>query len=154
MKKIVLLFVSALLVLSSCNGWKQVPNRLEKLVDKIEARGDDFSEEDWNKVSAEYDEIIQQYSDHQDKYTLDESKRVVKAVGRYHALVIKRGFKNAASFVNDIISNAPAYLEGLGDAIEETEEDAKEAIEEGAEGVVDKISEGVENILDKLDNLF
>lgn len=154
MKIKVFLIVAALLVLSSCNNWKQVPSRLERLVDKIEERGDDFSESNWEKVRAEYYDIMDQYYEYRDKYSSEDSNRVLKAAGRYHALMLKRGFKDAASYINGIISNAPAYLEGIGEALEETEDDTLDAIEEGVENVVDKISEGVENILDKLDNLF
>ena len=154
MKRLLILMMAALITLSSCSGWKQVPGNLEKLVEKIEKSGDDFSEKNWDKVRSEYYRLMDQYYEHKEQYSIEDSARIVKAAGKYHALMLKRGFKDAANYVNGLINNIPDYIDGISDGLEDSGEDVLDDLEDNVEDIVDKVEEGLDNLVDKFKSLF
>ena len=60
MKKILLL-VGVIMLMTACTG--SLPGRFARLADKVEAKGADMSKEQWDKCNAQFEKLIQEYSE-------------------------------------------------------------------------------------------
>lgn len=149
MRKFYYLLVVSLFFLSSCASWKNVPEKLDKFVKETETSAKDFSEEEWEKNNAEYEEMVEMYNENKDKYSREEQRMAVRAMARYHALLVLNGIKDAASIVNDMKQLVPAYLKGISDAINET---SSEIV--GAASELFDVSEFEEDLTDLSDDIL
>ena len=122
MKKLVLIAVSALaaLVLVSCSS---VPERITKLADQVEAKGDKYSLDDWQKAGEKMEKLLVKFEDNADSYKFSEHAQVVKAVARFSAKAIKCGaeavlddedFEDFLDEASDLGDSVKGFLQGLG----------------------------------------
>ena len=154
MHRALFILIAASMMLLSCSDWKQVPDKLESLVDRVEQESGSFSENEWDDVKAEYYSLMNTYSEKRDKYSAEENRRVAKAAGKYQGLLLRRKLKDAGSLLDDIIATAPEYLEGLGDVLSETEDNVLEDVENGIEGLINQVEGGLDNLINRLEGLF
>lgn len=102
-----------------------LPDRINRLADKVEAHGADYSLEDWEKVAKKFEGMLSEFADNYDKYKPSEKKEVIKATARFSAAAIKSGagsvitgldsaLKDIDGEVNGLIEGAKGFLEGLG----------------------------------------
>lgn len=154
MKRFFPLLIAASLMLLSCSEWKRVPDKLEALIERIDQTGDRFTSQDWDNVRSEYRDLMDLYNEQADQYSKEDRSRVLKAAGRYHALMLKRGVLNASSLINDLIITTPEFLDGMGDIIDETGDNAIGALEDGLDSLLDYVEDGVDTFLEKLEDLF
>lgn len=108
MKKI-LVIICTCLVMLSCSPKNNAPKQLEKLVDKVEAKADKFTEDEWEKVGEEYDAIVEQYGDDYKKYSSEDRQKMAELIGRYNAAVAK----HAADELKGALESAGSEIEGL-----------------------------------------
>ena len=106
MKTFRLFTLLVLLSIVSCTTWRNVPDRLDEFVDKAQKSSSKYSPEDWQKNTAEFKELINIYAEHRDQYTPEETARVMKDIGRYHALLVVHGISEAI---------LPSILEGINE---------------------------------------
>ena len=152
MRKFLLLIAASTMLLSCSSGWKQVPDKLEKLVNKVELKAESFTSADWDSIKEEYSDLMDTFNDNIRKYTSAETKRVRRASGKFNGLVLRNGIRNAGSILNDIIDSAPDYLDGLGEALDRTGDSALDAIDY-LEDDIDTIGEGLEDLGDDLEDI-
>lgn len=124
MKKLFLFMALAAVALLALSCTSMLPDRIEKFVDKVEKNASSYTEEDWEKVSDQFSNLMDQYKQVKDKLSKEDQKRVDKAVGRYRAIVIKSGIKNV---VDDFSSAVKGALEGVGGFFEGLGGKSKEA---------------------------
>lgn len=122
MRKSILIILGVLL-LASCSS--SLAGRFSRLADKVEAKGSDFSVEQWEKANAEFEGLVEEYSDHYRDLKPSEKKEINAAIARYGKAVVKSGVQNASmgisdilnelpDAVNDFVEGAKGFLEGLG----------------------------------------
>ena len=161
-RTIVFLFLPIFLV--SCSGWKNVPDRLESLVNDIELNSKSFEDAEWDQAAAEYHRLMDIYYEHKDGYSSDERVRIQRAVGKYCALLFVNGIriKELSSTVDKLFSSAPAYLEGIYEVMKSQSsqwpealdfsvlEQSIEALGDDVDSLFNKLSEGVSGLLERI----
>ena len=122
MKKI-LVALFAIFLMASCTS--SLPARFSRLADKVDSKGANYSEAQWDKANAQFEKLIQEYVDNYDSFNREQKKEINKAIAKYSAAVLKSGVGNAIgvmqdilselpSTLNDILDGAKGFLEGLG----------------------------------------
>ena len=168
--------VLVLAALVSCSTWRKVPDRMDAFVGEAEVSASKYSAEDWAESKAEYQALINEFSEHEDQYTDEEKARVMKDIGRYHALLVVNGINEAAAFVETLRKILPSYLDGIKEVVEENKSGVSdlikgilnpEGIDRAVKGLMEELSvlgeeidesveealEGYEDILEELDEI-
>ena len=164
------LFAVALLLVTACATWQNVPDRLDDFVDKAEKTSSKYSPEDWKESKDKYEELINLYAEHEDQYTTEEKARVMKDIGRYLALLVVNGINEAAAYVESLKKILPSYLEGINEVIDENKGGVIDLIKgvlnpegvdravrgfmEELEGMAEEVSEGVEEALEGYEDIL
>lgn len=128
MKRIaILLLASCSLMIASCA--QSVPDKLIKLADQAEAKGEKWSQDKWEEVATEFGDLLDQFSAKEDDYGPIKKLKVFAASTKFYAAATK--------YV--VAPEAKAKIKGLSDEIDEEKEeegeltDLEKAISEGAE---------------------
>ena len=111
------------LTLSSCaNSAKSAPERIDNFVVNAQVNSKNYTSADWEKSSAEYRELIDEYEANKDIYSAEDKQRVANAVGKYHALLLEHAINEGKDSLMKAIGNLsgsmsmlPAYIEGFKD---------------------------------------
>lgn len=111
MKKFIFLAISVLLM-AACGS--PLPQQFNAIADRVEKNGDKFTEEQWEKVNAEYDKLVEKYEAVSEKLSADERQEISSAMGRYQGAVLKAGIKQVGSALDEALEGAKGFLEGLG----------------------------------------
>ena len=141
MKKLLLLFV-AVLGMTACATWKNVPQRLDKLVDETAQTSSSYTDNDWETSKQRYQSLISEYAEHEDDYTDEQKSLVMKDIGRYHALLAVHSMSDAITFLRTMIHILPSYLKGI-----------LEVIRENKDALVDVLKEFLKELLSSWDVL-
>lgn len=150
MKKHLILLLFVLLSATACATWKNVPERLDRFVGNAEKTAPSYTNGDWQKSKQQYQELISEYSEHEDEYTPEQKAQVMKDIGRYHSLLIVHSLSDAWAFLKTMIQILPSYWEGVKEVFKEFIQDKKQDISEivqllfGPEG----ISKSLQGIVD------
>ena len=154
MKKLVLIL--AVLSMTACATWKNVPERLDEFVDKTEETAPDYSQSDWQVSKQQYEALISEYSDHEVEYTTEQKALVMKDIGRYHSLLIVNSLRDAIDFLKTMIKILPSYWEGVKEVFMEFLQEKKRDISDLVRSLIDPegISGTVKGLADEWDNLL
>lgn len=114
-----LMLAAILIAAVSCATTKTVPQKLDDFVDDAEIHSGNYTMDDWKKSGKEYEALVMEYLEQPDKYSEDEKMLATRAMGRYHALVLKSGLEGASSLLKGIGKILPEYIEGLSEGIKE-----------------------------------
>lgn len=112
MKKI-LFILAAVLLMTACTS--MIPGQITRLADKVEAKGADFSQDQWEKTNAQLEKLLDQYAANSDKFSPEQKKEVANALGRYAKAAVKAGFTNVSSIINAALKDVPGAIDGLVD---------------------------------------
>ena len=146
--------VLATALIAACSS-SNIPQKLDSFVDNAELKSSDYDAEDWQKSMLQYEKLVDEYSNSGKEYTDAEKQMAVRAMGRYHSLLIKKGVEQSAAYLKELESILPSYLEGLVDGIGENSEDLgktlegifnSEELEKAFEGLGNKLEEIFEGI--------
>ena len=128
MKRLAILLLAACsLMIASCA--QSVPDKLIKLADQAEAKGEKWSQDKWEEVATEFGDLLDQFSAKEDDYGPIKKLKVFAASTKLYAAATK--------YV--VAPEAKAKIKGLSDEIDEEKEeegeltDLEKAISEGAE---------------------
>ncbi|MBQ5482042.1 MAG: hypothetical protein IIT74_03235, partial [Bacteroidales bacterium] len=80
----------------------------------VEKRCDKFSEDDWTKANAQFEKLVDEYTQNRSAYNVDEQKQIRSAIAKYVGLAAKSGVKTAIDAINGVIEQIPSLLEGIG----------------------------------------
>lgn len=98
-------------LIMSCSNSQNPIDDLESLVDEIEESSSDFTEEDWENISLEYEEIEAKLQ--QNEYTDEELKEIGKLQGRYAAKVTKAAIKETKDALETFSKQFESQMEGF-----------------------------------------
>jgi len=116
MKKI-LFILCAMVLMASCTSL--LPQQFARLADKVEKNGANFSEYQWDEVTAKFDKLMEQYNANADKFNAEQKEKINSAIGRFQAAVLKAGLGQIGNAIDGAIEGAKGFLEGLGGDKEE-----------------------------------
>ena len=90
-----------------------LPLRFERFVDKVEKNADSFTKEEWQSASDQFDKLMADYEKSYDKLSDQDKERIDKAIGRYHALVVKSGINSVIESFNEAVSDLSSTIKGI-----------------------------------------
>ena len=146
--------VLATALIAACSS-SNIPQKLDSFVDNAELKSSDYDAEDWQKSMLQYEKLVDEYSNSGKECTDAEKQMAVRAMGRYHSLLIKKGVEQSAAYLKELESILPSYLEGLVDGLGENSEELgktlegifnSEELEKAFEGLGNKLEEIFEGI--------
>lgn len=141
------------LVVSSCIGAQRSPSQaLDSFVDKTELNCKSYTPEEWEKSATQYEKLVEQYTNSNKQYTEAEKQMAARAMGRYHALLIKHGLEKSSSYLKELGNLLPSYLDGLSDEIGEGTSDIESTLEDIFDE--EKIEKSLERLGSALEDLF
>ena len=154
MKKLVLLL--AVLSMTACATWKNVPERLDKFVGETEDVSSGYSQDDWQVSKQQYQALISEYSEHEDEYTVEQKALVMKDIGRYHSMLIVNSLRDAWEFLKTMIQILPSYWEGVKEVFMEFIREKKSDISDVVRTLIDPdgINNRIKSLVQDWDNLL
>lgn len=111
MRKYIIILMLAIMA-TSCSVMR-APQRLDNFVNRVERHADRYTTADWQRVNRKYDALVQEYTQNYRRYTKEEKRLAIQAIGRYHGILIDHGIKQSVSFIGDIASYAGALIDIL-----------------------------------------
>lgn len=124
------LFIALLLVaglFTACQSEAEsCIKKMGDLIEKVVKEGSKYTSEDWDKISQEFDELVEEAQ--QIKDLTDEQKaEISKLQGKFSGTVMKQGFdslmKDGTKELEKVGSAIEGFLEGLSDG--EKKDDSK-----------------------------
>lgn len=88
------LIVAVMTVLMASCASQSAPQKLDNFVDKTELNASSYSQSDWEKSAIEYQKLVDDYMYSGKEYTDAEKEMAARAMGRYHALLVKNGIES------------------------------------------------------------
>ena len=146
--------VLATALIAACSS-SNIPQKLDSFVDNAELKSSDYDAEDWQKSMLQYEKLVDEYRSSGKEHTDADKQMAVRAMGRYHSLLIKKGVEQSAAYLKELESILPSYLEGLVDGLGENSEELgktlegifnSEELEKAFEGLGNKLEEIFEGI--------
>ncbi len=98
---------------------KSLPQKIDDFVDNASLKSANYTKEDWDKSKERFEELIEKYKAKENSFTKEEKQMVSRAIGRYQALLIKQGVKDAEDFINDLRESLPSLLEEFGNELKD-----------------------------------
>lgn len=114
---LILMAAVAVIAMTSCK--ETLPARFDKFVSYVEKRCDKFSEDDWKKANAQFEKLVDEYTQNRSSYNADQQKQIRSAITKYVGLAAKSGIKSAVDAVNGVIEQLPSLLEGIGNFLKD-----------------------------------
>ena len=90
---------------------------MDSFVDKAELDSDGYSSEDWEKSTQDFQTLVDKYNNSEKQYSEAERQMAARAMGRYHALLLKNGLVKTGSVIEDLVKIIPEYIEGFADEL-------------------------------------
>ena len=153
MKKLVRIFtVAALVVVSACAAYAGTPKKIEDFVAKTESECKSYSKEDWAKSRNEYRALLDEYKGSQKEFTQQEKEQVVRAMGRYNALLIKNGIIKSSMGIQEFSALLPDFIKGLSEGLEANSEEINGALKSLVD--TNKINGAIQSLGNALEKIF
>lgn len=106
MKKV--LTIVALVMLGIAAAGCSVPARLNSFVNRTERQAYRYSLRDWHRSLDRYEHLVTQYIHNYTTYTTGQKRMAMRAIGRYHAMLVQAGVRESAGFVYELREYAGA----------------------------------------------
>lgn len=147
-------FIISLLSLGLCScASMSLPEKLDNFVDRAEIASENQTNDyDWQKSQEDFQILLDQFnSSDKKKYSQEEEQMAAKAIGRYHALLIKEGLEKSTDLLQNLGKIIPEYIDGLA-----TELGKSEGIIRSLEQLIDTsaMQSSIEKLGTALENLF
>ena len=110
--------VMILFIVTSCAS-QSVPQKLDDFVNKVEQNSSAYSQSDWEKTAMEYQRLVDEYLYSEIEYTEEERNKAARAMGRYHAIILKNEIESSVSFLKEFCKIFPEYLDGFASGLNE-----------------------------------
>lgn len=129
---------------TSCQSKEErVINNLEKLAERINEDGEEFTDEEWEEVATEFAKLQDEASDC--NFDKEQSRQFGRAEAKVIKATVREGGKNIGRHLRDAFDQGAGMLEGFAEGISESDVDDAELdealkdLEDAAEGFVQGI---------------
>lgn len=145
MKKLSLIICAVLsmalsMTLTSCQSKEEkVIESIEKLSERIEKEGADYSIEEWEGVMKECEQIHAEMKEC--NFTDEQMEKVGEADAHLTTVIAKEGTKKLGNELKSIIGGVGSFMKGF-------KKGAKDNLNEELKGVTNGIEEGLNSILE------
>ena len=118
MKKLFFTLLIAAFALTACKpSAERYINDLKNFVEKVSEEGSDYTAEQWEKVSQEFDELLQR-AEELEGLTDEQKQEIMKLQGKFSGTMMKKGFDSLMKDADKVIKDAGKEIEKVGKAIE------------------------------------
>lgn len=119
MKKMFFTLLVGLFVLTACQpATERYIGELKDFVEKVVTEGSEYTAEEWDEVSKEFDELVKK-AETLEGLTDEQKKEIAKLQGKFSGAVMKGGFdklmKKAGNELEKAGEAIEGFFEGLGD---------------------------------------
>lgn len=155
MKKILSAIITIGL-LASCASMN-LPEQLDSFVDKAEINSEKQDDYNWEQSIEDFQALVDAYNTSDKKYTEEEKQIAARAIGRYHALLIKEGIGKSTDLIKNIGKIIPEYIDGLATELGKGAESIKQTFESmidtsAIESSIEKLGSALESIFGPLED--
>jgi len=121
MKKFSILLFSVVLamVVTSCSETqaKWQINKLESLVERVEEKGADFSQQEWSEAADKYEQICAKME--QFHYTDEQLQEIGRLKARYYVACAKNMLNSSGSLLNGFLQQVSGAVDGVMDELDD-----------------------------------
>ena len=121
MKSLCIFLVSVAMIFVSCKRKNTPIEKLEDLSETLSENTDDYTEQDWEDVAAEFKEIVEDIAEHSKDYTKEELQEIGRLTSKCMLKLSKAYMKEAAEGMKD----AGHIMKGFMDGLQETDWDSE-----------------------------
>jgi hypothetical protein len=139
-------------LLTACAALAGTPQKIDEFVAKTESECQNYSKEDWQKSRSEYRALLDEYKNSRKEFSQAEKEQVVRAMGRYNALLIKNGIIKSSMGVQEISALLPDFIKGLSEGLEANSEEINRSLK----SIVDtnKLNSAIQSLGSALEKIF
>lgn len=116
MKKLLvcITFVAVMIVSAACSNKKQdTINRLQVLTAQLDANTATYTDEDWDKVAAEFESIAEDIEANKDKFTTEERAEIDRLRAKCIGLFVGKAMSKAAEAMGAAAQQFGGLMEGF-----------------------------------------
>lgn len=122
MKKLLLIFATALLLISCEQSKESYIKELQGYVEQIKEKGDDYTKEQWEEVNMKFTELLKKGEELSDKLTDEDKMEIARIQGEYLAIELKKGGKELMKSVEDALNQGAGLMKGFMDGLQKEED--------------------------------
>ena len=100
--------IAATVVLLALSAGCSVPCRLNHFVNRTEKNAYKYSLRDWHYSLDRYERLVTQYVQNYTRYNTNQKRMAMRAMGRYHAMLVKAGVRESANLLYELREYAGA----------------------------------------------
>ena len=141
-----------LTLLTACAALAGTPQKIDEFVAKTESECQNYSKEDWQKSRSEYRALLDEYKNSRKEFTQAEKEQVVRAMGRYNALLIKNGIIKSSMGVQEISALLPDFIKGLSEGLEANSEEINRSLKSLVD--TNKLNSAIQSLGSALEKIF
>ena len=121
MKKFLFALLVGCFALTACQPTAEsYISELKDLVEKIAEEGSEYSEEQWEKISQEFDELLKK-AEELEGLTEEQKKEIANLKGKFSGAMMKGGFDKLMKDASKELEKAGEAIKGFLDGIKEDE---------------------------------
>ncbi len=106
MRRLLIIAATALLLLGAAGC--SVPMRLNNFVNRTERNAYRYTLRDWHYSLDRYESLVSQYIHNYTRYNTYQKRMAMRAIGRYHALLVQAGVRESTSLIYELREYAGA----------------------------------------------
>ena len=147
----------AVALTAGCATSMNLPDRLDKFVEKTEREYKNYTEDEWKKSKEEYEALAAQVNENYESFTTSEKVRTMKAMGKYGSMVLENEVSNASETLGTVLESIPETINGIIDEIDTAAiRKSVNGIKNGIEGIIESIDtarlrKSVEGLTESID---
>lgn len=141
-----------LTLLTACAALAGTPQKIDEFVAKTESECQNYSKEDWQKSRSEYRALLDEYKNSRKEFSQAEKEQVVRAMGRYNALLIKNGIIKSSMGVQEISTLLPDFIKGLSEGLEANSEEINRSLKSLVD--TNKLNSAIQSLGSALEKIF
>jgi hypothetical protein len=126
-------------LLSGCSHTDSRIGSLESRLRQAESAPDKLKQRDWDKLQEDFVQLEKDLYGNTIELSAEQRKRVNKMIGRYAAVVIKRGIGQFKNEIDNLTEQLQSATEELTEKTEEISSDLEEQIQGAAEAIGDSL---------------
>ena len=139
-------------LLTACAAVAGTPQKIDEFVAKTEGECQTYSKDDWAKSRSEYRALLDEYKNSKKEYTQAEKEQVVRAMGRYNALLIKNGIIKSSMGIQEFSAMLPDFIKGLSEGLAANSEEINQSLKSLVD--TNKLNSAIQSLGSALEKIF
>lgn len=111
MKKIIVVAILAIMAVSCASEATKSVKKLDSFVEKLEAKYENYTQEDWRNANEEYKALWTAVNENWDQMTQEEQQKCSENEGKYIGLFVKSMSSNVGKAIDGAVDG---FVKALG----------------------------------------